>query len=97
MLNTFPPRNQPPDPTSLKGFYLFFPFPQIKLRVQRLKVQNQLMDWYPKFESTVVDKAMSSFVQSQLMPLLEPIISMIQSMHKAPMQGELAEDHMDAR
>lgn len=44
-----------------------------------------------------VDKAMSSFVQSQLMPLLEPIISLIQSMHKAPMQGELAEDHMDAR
>jgi hypothetical protein len=44
-----------------------------------------------EFIKKVVDRAMTSFVQSQLAPMLEPILSMIQSMHKAPMQLDVAE------
>ncbi|GAU48222.1 hypothetical protein TSUD_371220 [Trifolium subterraneum] len=39
-----------------------------------------------EFIKNTVDRAMTSFVQLQLTPMLEPIISMIQTMHKAPMQ-----------
>ncbi|XP_058741404.1 uncharacterized protein LOC131613779 [Vicia villosa] len=45
-----------------------------------------------------VDKAMTSFVQTQLAPMLEPILSLIRSMPKAPMQSEVPEKtHGDTR
>ncbi|XP_045788293.1 uncharacterized protein LOC123883508 isoform X4 [Trifolium pratense] len=44
-----------------------------------------------EFIKKAVDRAMTSFVQSQLAPMLEPILSMIRSMHKAPMQLDVAE------
>jgi len=37
VLNTFPPRNQPPDPNSLKGFFSPFPFPKIKVESSKIK------------------------------------------------------------
>jgi len=37
VLNTFPPRNQPPDPNSLKGFFSLFPFPKIKVESSKIK------------------------------------------------------------
>lgn len=45
-----------------------------------------------------VNKAMSSFVQTQLMPMLEPILSVIGSsqfrnlMHQTPLQGGVGEE-----
>lgn len=46
----------------------------------------------------VVDKTMTSFVQTQLAPMLEPILSMVRSMSKAPMQSEVPKkDHGDTR
>ncbi|KAK2446721.1 hypothetical protein QL285_017489 [Trifolium repens] len=51
-----------------------------------------------EFIKKAVDRAMTSFVQSQLVPMLEPILSMIQSMHNAPMQRDVAEKvHGNAR
>lgn len=45
--NTFPNRNQPPDPKRV--FQSLFPFPRIKSsKSGRLKVQVQSMAWHPK-------------------------------------------------
>lgn len=38
-----------------------------------------------------VDKAMTSFVQTQLVPMLEPILSILSSMQQAQMQGGVSD------
>jgi len=48
VLNTFPPRNQRPDPKSLKGFSSLFPFPKIKVESSKIKGSKPINELIPK-------------------------------------------------
>jgi len=48
VLNTFPPRNQPPDPQSLRVFFSLFPFPKIKVESSKIEGSKPINGLIPE-------------------------------------------------
>jgi len=57
----FPFQNQPPDPIS-KGFYLFFPFPKIKVESSKIEGSKPINRLIPENHEHICDKQISLHV-----------------------------------